>query len=90
MSDLIDFVVFFFKFFLYALVVLGIIALFIGACFGLWWVTLPYVPPPVPTIDPLDIYEEALNRCQARETLSDEQCHDAALREAYPVYSQGD
>lgn len=31
-------------------------------------------------------YERAYARCMAQETLNHEQCHDIALREAYPTY----
>lgn len=69
---------------LFTLGVLGMFALLIlGVMFFCFWIT-PYLPEIPPTPDPLNIYEDAYNRCQTRETLSDEQCHDAALREAYP------
>lgn len=54
------------------------------ACGYASYVAAPYIPTPRPTRDPLDIYEEALSRCETRETLSDEECQAAALQEAYP------
>lgn len=43
------------------------------------WDALDLPPPPTQQ----DTYEAAYNRCLARETLTDAQCHDIALREAY-------
>lgn len=60
---------------------LVILALIFVPCFALWSFGLwpEYVP-----INPMDIYETSYNACIARETLSDAQCHDIALKEAYP------
>lgn len=68
-----------------AAIVVVFVAAIVGGCFFLWYVSLPYLPEVQPTPDPLDIYEDAINRCQTRETLSDEECQAAALREAYPI-----
>ena len=34
--------------------------------------------------NPLDVYEEAYAECMARETIGHTECHDLALRKAYP------
>lgn len=34
--------------------------------------------------DPLDIYQKEYSRCMTRETIGHEECHDIALRVAYP------
>lgn len=67
--------------FVFGLLFVGaiIVALIIG-CAYLFWIS-GFIPE---TPDPQDVYEDALNRCLSRETLSQSQCEDIALREAYP------
>lgn len=36
------------------------------------------------TSNPIDIYEQAYSACMARETIGHEECHDLAVRTAYP------
>lgn len=73
------------KDFLYSVGAVAIAVIFLIGIFFVCFLAMPYLPELPPTPDPLDIYEEALNRCQSRETLSDEECQAAALREAYPI-----
>lgn len=67
------------------LVALAIAIIFLIGIAFICYLSLPFLPEVPPTPDPLNIYEAAYERCRARETLSEEQCHDAALREAYPA-----
>lgn len=67
------------------IVVLLIIAVTLGALLGcayVLWIGGAFNGVNIPSRQ--DMYEDSYRTCIARETLSDAQCHDIALKEAYP------
>lgn len=82
MNDIREFAFFIFLDLIPKLLVIAVVIILMGGgCYGLWLIgAFNGVQLP----DSQDIYESAYNRCIARETLSDTQCHDIALKEAYP------
>lgn len=65
------------------LAVLAFLTVLAGACLGVGYLSWQYdIKHPKPS--PQALYEQAFDVCKARETLSDEQCHDIAMAQAFP------